>query len=107
MSKIVEHPKRNLMLEAMIERELADRHEAEHLQEAIFNAVRAYATFLESHGLIWEDRPEPEPVRMKAAALVVTLDFSDPFTIDISLKDGALDRVYGGGSDPDPYADTP
>jgi hypothetical protein len=107
MSKIVEHPKRNLMLEAMIERNVSNMPEAELLQEAIFNTVQAYADFLESHGLIWEDRPEPEPVRMKAAALVVTLDFSDPGTIDISLKDGALDRVYGGGSDPDPYADTP
>jgi hypothetical protein len=28
-------------------------------------------------------------------------------TIDITLKDGALDRVYGNGTNPDPYGRGP
>jgi hypothetical protein len=92
------------MTEAKIEREAADSPEAQLLQEAIFNAVRAYADFLENHGLIWEDQPDPELPRLKAQALVVTLDFGDGGNnIDISLKDGALHRVYGDGVNPDPW----
>jgi hypothetical protein len=100
---IVSHPKRALRTEAKIERETAGNPEARRLQERIFNAVRAYAEFLENHGLIWEDRPGDEMPRLKAAALVVTYDWAyDYGTIDISLKDGALNRVYGVGVNPDP-----
>ena len=103
-SKIVAHPKRGLMIEANIEYELSHSPEAEALQEAIISAVRAYADFLENHGLIWEDGPDRELVsRLKATALVVTYDWADDYgTIDISLKDGALHRVRGDGVNPDP-----
>jgi hypothetical protein len=91
------------MIEAKIEREIADGREAQPLQEAILSAVRAYADFLDDHGLIWEYRPDPEPPRLKALALVVSLDFGTGGDIDLSLKDGALDRVYGDGVNPDPW----
>jgi hypothetical protein len=40
---------------------------------------------------------------LKAQAIVVTLDFGDGCNaIDISLKDGALNRVYGDGVNRDP-----
>ena len=103
-NKIVAHPRRGLMTEAKIEREVSDSPEAQRLQENIFNAVRAYSDFLDSRGLIWEYLPDPEPPRLKAGALVVTLDFGDGCNaIDISLKDGGLDRVYGDGVNPDPW----
>ena len=102
--KIVAHPKRGLMTEANIEREVADSPEGQRLIEAICDAVRAYVDLLENRGLIWEDRPDPELPRLKAQALVVTFDFGDGCNaIDISLKDGALDRVYGDGVNPDPW----
>jgi hypothetical protein len=103
--KVVPHPKRGLMAEAMIERELSDSSEAEALQQGIFEAVRAYVDFLHDHNIIWEDGPDPDGVpRLKARALVVTVDFgTDPLgDFDITLKDGALDRVYGDGINPDP-----
>ena len=37
---------------------------------------------------------------MKVGALVVTKDYGREY---ITLKDGALDRVYGNGVNPDPY----
>ena len=39
---------------------------------------------------------------MKAQALVITLDYGRCTGIEIQLKDGALDRVYGNGVNPDP-----
>jgi|SRR6516164_942402 hypothetical protein len=93
-----------LMTEAKIERAVANSPEAEALQETIFNAVRAYADFLEKHGLICNYPPDPEPPRLKATALVVTYNYAyDYGAIDVSLKDGALDRVYGTGLNPDPW----
>ena len=98
--KIVLHP--GLVIEAKIEREVSDSPEAQALHEAIFKAVTEYSEFLKRHGLIWEDMGDDLP-RLKAQALVVTMDYGDPGTsIDISLKDGALDRVYGDGVNPDP-----
>jgi hypothetical protein len=40
---------------------------------------------------------------MKAQALMVTVDYGRMNGIDITLKDGALDRVYGNGVNPDPF----
>ncbi len=41
--------------------------------------------------------------RLKASALIVTINYGyDPGTIDIMLKNGAWDRVYGNGTNPDP-----
>jgi hypothetical protein len=96
---VTSHPKRGLLIEAKFEREVADSPEAQVLQESICSAVRAYSDFLESHGLIWEfDRDFP---RLKAQALVVTIDYgAGNNCVDIALKDGALDRLYGDGGEP-------
>jgi len=100
-----ENSRRNLFREAKIEGELADSPEARLLRENIDTTVRAYVDFLHSHGMIWEDRPdEPELPRLKAQALIITYDFGDgDDAVDIFLKDGALDRVYGDGVNPDPW----
>jgi hypothetical protein len=100
---IVQHPHRDLMAEAEYERRVADSAEAEKLKKAIFDAVGAYSQFLEERGVIWGGGPDP---RMKVSALVVTVDYGREFT-DITLKDGALDRVYGNGVNPDPYGAGP
>lgn len=59
--------------------------------------------------MIWEDREDREDtVRLKVSALIITLDYGagdDP--IDVGLKDGALDRVYGNGTNPDPWGAGP
>jgi hypothetical protein len=70
-----------LAIEAAHETKIVGSPEAEALQDAICNAVRAYSDFLERHGLIWEDG-DPDAPRLKAQALVVTL----------------LPRVLGTGS---------
>jgi hypothetical protein len=41
--------------------------------------------------------------RLKASALVAKLNFGDGGSLDITLTDGALDRVYANGSNPDPF----
>ena len=96
-------PKRALIMEAARERKLADSPEGQALLSAIDKAVNAYSDFLDRNGLIWEDRGECMLPRLKAQALVVTLDYGDgDNAVDISLKDGPLDRVYGNGVNPDP-----
>lgn len=105
INNVVSHPYRDLIAEANREREVADSPEAQTLQEGIYKAVSAYSDFLESHGLIWEygvDPNDPNWPRLKAQALVVTLDYGKCNGIDITLKDGVLDRVYGNGVNPDP-----
>ena len=92
---IVQHPHRDLMAEAEHERSIVDSAEAEKLKGAIFAAVRAYSDFLERHGLIFGDEAIP---RLKASALIVTEGYGEHYgTTDITLKDGACDRVYGNG----------
>jgi hypothetical protein len=44
---------RVLMAEVKTERAIADTPEAEALQEAIFDAVRAYYEYLDRHGLFY------------------------------------------------------
>jgi hypothetical protein len=103
--KVIPHPKRGLMKEANMERQIVSSPEALALQDEIDKSVRAYSDFLERHGLIWEFGRDPYPniPRLKASALVVTLDYGEDLgSTDISLKDGALDRVYGDGVNPDP-----
>jgi hypothetical protein len=96
---VVTHPHRALLAEAQQEREVIDSPEGRAMLQAVFDAVHAYSQFLERHGLIWEDGPEQS--RLKAQALVVTVDYRGYFT-DVVLKDGAMDRVYGNGTNPDP-----
>ena len=110
MSDVVSHPHRDLMAEAKHERSVVDRPEAEKLKGAIFDAVNAYSDFLEQQGLIFEFSVDPDDdcPRLKATALVVTRHYGDHFgTTDITLKDGACDRVYGNGVNPDPYGAGP
>jgi len=98
---VVPHPYRLLMVEALREREVADSGEGQALEKAVFQAVDAYSQFLDRHGLIWEFGANEDIHRMKAQALVVTLNYGSN-EIEIAIKDGALDRVYGTGSNPDP-----
>jgi len=101
--KIVLHPHRDLMVEAAHERKVVDSPEGQALQEEVFKAVRAYSDFLDRHDLIYDHGDPNDLPRLRAEALVITIDYgTDPGTIDITLKDGPCDRVYGNGVDPDP-----
>lgn len=95
------------MAEAQREREVISTPEAHALLDRVFKAVWAYSDFLERHGLIWEHGEEDASMpRMKASSLVITYDFGG-CVLDLSLKDGALDRVYGNGTNPDPLGGGP
>ena len=99
---VVSHPHRDLMSEARREREVADSQEAQALQVDIYKAVNAYSEFLERESVIWEfGVRDPDFPRMKVRALVITLDYGN-CGLKIELKDGAVDRVYGNGVNPDP-----
>jgi hypothetical protein len=102
MSSVVPHPYRALMAEAQRERELADSPQGQALLDEVFKAVRAYSDFLDEHGLIWDEGRPGSLGRLKASALVITVDYGGYQDIDVRLKDGALDRVYGSGTNPDP-----
>jgi hypothetical protein len=92
---VKEHPYSELLREAEHERGVAESPEGRKLLEVITRAVEAYSAFLDRHGLIFDDD------RMKASALVITYTCGMG-TIDVTLKDGAIDRVYGNGTNPDP-----
>jgi len=84
------------LLEAEVERQVADSPEAQALMEEIDKAVRAYSDFLNDHGLIWSEDSSDDFPKLKAQALVATFDYGEGYyAVDIKLKDGALDRVYG------------
>jgi hypothetical protein len=91
---IVEHPSRALLAEAEREREVVESPEGQAWLTALMEAARAYWDFLERNHLTYEDD------RVKATALVVTVTLCR--TTDVTLKDGALDRVFGNGQNPDP-----
>ena len=100
---IVPHPHRDLMAEAEHEREVADSPEAQALQADIYKAVMAYSDFLEREGVIWQfGVTDPDFPGMKARALVITFDYGKYSGIEIYLKDGAIDPVYGNGVNADP-----
>jgi hypothetical protein len=105
---IVPHPHHDLMAEVERECEVIGSPEGQALMHAICNAVSAYSDFLYRQGLIWNEDFDPGNLpRMKATALVVTEDFGKMGQIDFVLKDGALDRVYGNGTNPDPLGRGP
>jgi hypothetical protein len=107
---IVRHPHRDLMAEAKHERRVVDSPEAEKLKGAVFDAVITYSDFLEQQGLIFEFSADPDNFcpRLKASALVVARYYGGHYgTTDITLKDGACDRVSGNGVNPDPYGAGP
>jgi hypothetical protein len=96
------YPCRELLEEAAREREIADSQEGKILQDAIDNAMGAYFAFLDRHGLIWDANADPVSLlRLKARSLVATYDCGTSW-LNITLKDGAIDRVYGNGVNPDP-----
>src|SRR5262245_57710339 len=101
---IIKHPHQALMAEAKRERELAESPEGQTLLNALMDAAKAYWEFLEHSDLISEFTANGE-VRIKASALVVTVTLDG--TIDVTLKDGASDRVYGNGQNPDPRSAGP
>jgi hypothetical protein len=103
-ARILSHPHRELMAEAQHERAVADSVEAETLRDRIVEAVFAYAEFLGDQGVLYDTIGDWG--RMKASALVVTCD---PYcgSCCVTLKDGALDRVYGNGVNPDPSGQGP
>jgi hypothetical protein len=93
------HPYRELMAEAEQERKIVESPEGRALRERLVKAMFAYGDFLESQNVVWDDADLP---RLKVGSVVVTLDFGDCGSVDIRLKDGAQDRVYGNGRNPDP-----
>ncbi len=104
-SSVVSHPHHDLMAEAKREREVVESPEGQALLKAVCKAVDAYSQFLERHGLLWEfgvNPDDPDWPRLKAKALVITLDYGRLSGIEVRLKEGALDRVYGNGKNPDP-----
>jgi hypothetical protein len=92
------------MTAAKIERAVTESPEAERLKADIFKAMMAYVDFLRvDRNLIWDDNDcdcDGCP-RLNASALVASFDF-DRDVLEIYLKDGALDRMYGDGVNPDP-----
>jgi hypothetical protein len=98
---VVSHPYRELMAEAQREREIVDTPEAQALQCAIAKAVSDYEGYLIEHDLLWDDvNPLIETPRFKSTALIITSRFDG--ACDIKLKDGAIDRVFADGVNPDP-----
>jgi hypothetical protein len=102
------HPYRELMAEAQHEWEVTNSPEGDALQTTMCAAIFAYSEFLDRHGLIW-DHDYADVPRLKANALVITLDYVEGLgeKINYGLKDGALDRVYSNGTNPDCYGRGP
>ena len=99
---IVKHPHHDLLAEAKREREVVESPEGQARLTALMDAARAYWDFLERSHLIYDDDTNVEYAypRVKASALVVTVTLCG--TTDVTLKDGALDRVRRNGQNPDP-----
>jgi hypothetical protein len=82
------------------ERQVADLPEAQRLIDAICDAMWAYKTFLEKHGLIWNADWEKEGSLgdpLKAKKLIAEINFEYPDCgqlVDVHLAGGALDRAY-------------
>ena len=96
------------MAQAGRERAIVDAPKAVAMKEAIFAAVHKYMTYLNRAGMFYQDEhPDNSdyvPLTV-STALVVT---AHPYLgIDISLKDGPLQRVFGLGVDPDPDGRNP
>jgi hypothetical protein len=92
---VVNHPASELMNEVQAERAIAETQEANALQMEICKAVAAYYDYLDRQGLIYDGERD----LMRASALHVIYDV---LGCEIILKDGAIDRRYGNGEDPDP-----
>lgn len=95
MDKVLTHPASALMDEVKAERAIVDTPEAKILQEAITKDVSAYFDYLDRHGLFYDEERD----LVRASALRVRCSV---IGVEIGLEDGALDRRYGNGKDPDP-----
>jgi hypothetical protein len=88
----------NETFNAGYERVVANTDEAKRLQTAVFDALQAYADYLDQHGLIWDtSHDDEEPPTLKADCLVASIDFRSTDeaigpVYEIALKGGALDR---------------
>jgi hypothetical protein len=106
LESVVSHPYHELMAEAQREREIVDSPEGQALLDRVLGAVIAYSDFLDRQGLIFEfvdNGPDwPESPRLKAEALVIAFDYGSGDVIRVKLKGGAIDRIYGNGTNPDP-----
>jgi hypothetical protein len=72
------------------ERVAANTEEANQLRSAIYNALYAYADYLDRYGLIWDlTKIDSDP--LKAERLIAEMDFGAGPTFNIILKGGALD----------------
>jgi argininosuccinate synthase len=89
-------PPGSLMAEVAAEERIIGTKEAQALQHNILTAVNAYYEYLNQNGLFFDHERE----LLRASALIVTCDMNGE--IKIVLKDGAIDRGYGTGGDPDP-----
>ena len=97
MKNVVDNPAEALMVEVDAEFAIVTTPEAEALQQAICDAVRAYYEYLDHRGLFYDvDRD-----LVKASALYVICDMIGD--IEIFLKDGPAERRYRQGKDPDPF----
>jgi hypothetical protein len=96
MGIVVDHPAAALMAEVRAERAIVETPEATALIRAIFKAVSDYWDYLDGHGLMYDCERD----LMRASALHITHDVNG---CEIALKDGAIDRRYGDGEDPDPW----
>src|SRR6516162_8256186 len=70
--------------EAAYAREVQDTEEAEKLRNAVWNALDAYADYLDRHGLVWDYKKVEEALReeeeegvdyLKADKLIAHIDF--------------------------------
>jgi hypothetical protein len=106
MSEVVMHPYREAVAEAKRELAIARTPEAEAMLEAILTAVQRYTDYLEQSGLFYTDPEDPDDMPIVVSeALVIT---SHPcFGIDVILKNGPCQRVYGLGTDRDPDGRNP
>ena len=87
MSNVVDHPAAALMAEVEAERAIEDTPEAQALQDAICDALRAYYVYLDRHGLFYNVETE-----RGASALHIIYD---GWSYQIIPKEGAIDRRYG------------
>jgi hypothetical protein len=86
-------------LDAKYEREVADTEEAKQLQTVIFNALSAYADYLDRYGLIWDLTKIGGSDPLKVERLIAEIDFRSTDervgpTFEIILKGGALDTRW-------------
>src|SRR6266516_192156 len=85
---------------AAYEREVADTEEAEQLRSAIYNALNAYAHYLDRCGLILDlTKMDSSDDPFKAERLIAEIDFCTNERVGKSFKT----MLKGGALDPEPH----